>query len=317
MSDHAGDLDRYLRILAGASPAGRLIEIRAAVPHGGMRQTFTAATRLDLAARTITRLAASTDVYVGVLLRHRRAGGRHACERSHLAFIETDDPSAIERVKRFAHQPTMTISSSPGHLHLYWQLQQPVGLDELEQANRRLAHHLGGDLASVDAARILRPPTSRNRKRTPPTRVELLVLQPARCYQLDELTAGLADPSPARPSTSPTSRVATSELDQQLLAVPAATYVPALTGRQANRAGKICCPFHDDSNPSLQLYDRGWYCFACRIGGSVYDFGALLFGLDTKGREFLQLRHRLAAELHLAPAADCLSRAPAASRPAC
>ena len=51
MSDHAGDLDRYLRILAGASPAGRLIEIRSATPHGGMRQTFTPATRPDLAAQ--------------------------------------------------------------------------------------------------------------------------------------------------------------------------------------------------------------------------------------------------------------------------
>ena len=79
MSDHAGDLDRYLRILAGASPAGRLIEIRSATPHGGMRQTFTPATRPDLAARAISRLASSTDVYVGVLLRRRRAGGRHAC----------------------------------------------------------------------------------------------------------------------------------------------------------------------------------------------------------------------------------------------
>ncbi|MHB8657439.1 MAG: DNA-primase RepB domain-containing protein [Solirubrobacteraceae bacterium] len=297
MSDHAGDLDRYLRILAGASPAGRLIEIRAAIPDG-MRQTFTPATRPDLAARTITRLAASTDVYVGVLLRRRRAGGRHACERSHLAFIETDDPSAIEQVKHFAHQPTMTISSSPGHLHLYWQLQQPVDLDELEQANRRLAHHLGGDLASVDAARILRPPTSWNRKRTPPTRVDLLAMQAIRRYQLTELTAGLADPSPPRQPTAPSNRPPTSELDRQLLAIPAATYVPALTGRQPNRAGKIRCPFHDDANPSFQLYDHGWYCFgACRTGGSIYDFAGLLYGLSSRGREFLQLRQRLAEDL--------------------
>ena len=311
MSNRAGDLDRYLRILAGASPAGRLIEIRAAIPDG-MRQTFTPATRPDLAARTITRLAASTDVYVGVLLRHRRAGGRHACERSHLAFIETDDPSAIARVERFVHQPTMTISSSAGHLHLYWRLQQPVDLDDLEQANRRLAHHLGGDPACVDAARILRPPTSWNRKRTPPTRVELLAMQPTRRYQLAELTAGLGDPYPARQPTPSSSRETSSGLDRQLLAIPAATYVSALTGRQPNRAGKICCPFHDDANPSLQLYDEGWYCFGrCRTGGSIYDFAALLYGLSTRGREFLQLRQRLAEDLHLAPAAELTGRAAA------
>jgi RepB DNA-primase from phage plasmid/CHC2 zinc finger len=299
MNDHAGDLDRYLRILAGESPTGRLIEIRSATPHGGMRQTFTPATRPDLAARAIIRLASNTDVYVGVLLRHRRAGGRQACERSHLAFVEIDRRDALERLAQYRYPPSMVIASAgaPGHAHAYWQLQQPVELDELEQANRRLAIRLGGDLASVDAARILRPPTSWNRKHTPPTRVELLVLHLARRYQLAELTDGLTDPSPPRRSIPPCNREATSELDRQLLAIPATTYVPALTGRQPNRAGKIVCPFHDDTRPSLQLYDHGWYCFACRVGGSIYDFGAILFGLDTRGHEFLQLRQRLATEL--------------------
>jgi hypothetical protein len=124
------------------------------------------------------------------------------------------------------------------------------------------------------------------------------VLHPARRYELAELTAGLTDPSPPRRSTRPSNREPASELERQLLAIPATTYVPALTGRQPNRAGKIHCPFHDDHNPSLQLYDHGWYCFgACRTGGSIYDFGALLFGLDTRGHEFLQLRQRLATEL--------------------
>ena len=41
-----------------------------------------------------------------------------------------------------------------------------------------------------------------------------------------------------------------------------------------------------------------WYCFgACRRGGSIYDFAGLLWGLDTKGREFLTLRARLAEKL--------------------
>jgi CHC2 zinc finger/RepB DNA-primase from phage plasmid len=294
MTSHPSDLDRYLRMLAGATPGGRLIEIRSQTKQGGMRQTFIPAVLPDRAAQTITTLAARTDVYVGVLLRRRRAGSRQACERSHLAFIEIDRPDALEQLESYRYPPTAVVASgSPGHAHAYWQLCQPVDLDGLEQANRQLAHHLGGDLA-----RILRPPTSRNWKRAPPTLVELLALEPGRRYQLAGLTAGLTDPSPPRRLTSQPDRAATSELDQRLLAIPAAVYVRALTGRQPDRAGKVCCPFHNDRTPSLQLYDHGWYCFACRTGGSIYDFGALLFSLDTRGREFLVLRQRLATELH-------------------
>ena len=75
-----------------------------------------------------------------------------------------------------------------------------------------------------------------------------------------------------------------------------------LAGRKANRAGKIVCPFHDDHDPSLQLYDNGsLYCFGCQRGGTIYDFAGALWGLDTKGREFLELRDRLATELGAHP----------------
>jgi hypothetical protein len=316
----AGDLDHYLRILAGADPSGRLIEIRSKIPAGppagAMRQTFTPATRPQHAAKTITRLAARTDVYVGVLLRRRRGGGRDACEHSHLAFVEIDRADGAQRLARYRCPPTMIIASggSPGHAHAYWQLHEPIGLDELETANRRLAIRLGGDLASVDAARILRPPTSRNWKNTPPNRVELLELHPDRRYTVAELTAGLADSSPAPRAAPAAARASTSDLDRQLLAIPAAAYVPALTGRQPNRAGKIACPFHDDHTPSLQLYQHNWYCFgACRTGGSIYDFGALLYGLGTRGHDFLMLRRRLAEDLHLtAPRTAALPAAAAA-----
>jgi hypothetical protein len=316
----ASDLDRYLQVLAGLTPTGRLIEIRSANRAGTMRQTFTPATRPDFAANTITRLAAHTDVYVGVLLRRRRSGGRDACERSHLAFVEIDRPDGADRLARYRCPPTMIIASggSPGHAHAYWQLHQPADLDELESANRRLAIRLGGDLACVDAARILRAPTSYNWKHSPPTRVELLELSDARRYTLAELTEGLADRSPPRPAAaSAARREPATDLDRQLLAIPASTYVPTLTGRQPSRAGKIACPFHDDHTPSCQLYQHDWYCFgACRTGGSIYDFGALLYGLGTRGRDFLKLRQRLAEDLHLTASRTAPRPAAAAARTA-
>jgi hypothetical protein len=266
-----------------------------------MAHRFIDAAEPERARRLITALAHRTDVYAGVLLRDRRSGGRHAVSRSHVVFIETDDVEASERLARFEHQPTMLVASgSRGHLHAYWQLHRPIGVPELEQANRRLAHHLGGDLASVDAARILRPPSSWNHKHDPPTPVRLMQFDRGCRYAVDELVGDVAEP-PGRPAHGNTvrPRELRHPLDQMLLAIPANRYVRTLTSREPNRAGKVSCPFHDDSDPSLQLYaDGSWYCFgACRTGGTIYDFAARLWGCETKDRAFLALRDRLAREL--------------------
>jgi hypothetical protein len=38
---------------------------------------------------------------------------------------------------------------------------------------------------------------------------------------------------------------------------------------------------------------RGWYCFGCGRGGSIYDFAALLLGRGTRSKEFIELRREL------------------------
>ena len=96
-----------------------------------------------------------------MLLRDRRAGGRDAVSRSHLVFIETDDAEASEQLASFAAAPDAArrlglTRPSPRLLAATRQ----IGVPGLEHANRRLAYHLGGDPASVDAARILRPPAT-------------------------------------------------------------------------------------------------------------------------------------------------------------
>lgn len=262
----ARNLERYLQVLTGAHPAAGLLELRFALSDGGMGQTFISARCPRRAARLIGRLAPRTDVYVGVALRVRRAGGRGAVDRSHLVFVEIDSADGEQRQQAFSKPPTMLVSSgTPGHVHAYWGLRTPVGVAELEHANRRLAHHLSGDLASIDAARILRPPQSRNHKHTPPTPVRLISIRPARRYELSELIDGLPDP-PRRPSRSRSGpRAIHHSLDRALLAIPAAEYAAALAGLKATRAGKVSCPFHADQTPSLQLYQDGsWYCFGCR-----------------------------------------------------
>ena len=52
-------------------------------------------------------------------------------------------------------------------------------------------------------------------------------------------------------------------------------------GFQPNRAGFISCPFHAEKTASLKIFpnNRGWHCFGCHAGGSVFDFVERLFGV--------------------------------------
>ncbi len=303
----ARQLHRYLQTIAG-DRRDELLEIRYATGDGGMRHRFISIRRLDAAARAIRSLSPRRDVYCGVLLRSRRAGGRDAVSSSHLVFVEIDAVDAIDRLQRFARPPTMIVSSgTAGHAHAYWTLRTRVGLVELEQANRTLASYLGGDLASVDAARILRPAGTLSHKHRPPAQVELVRLDSATRYELAELVDGLT-PAPSRPAAAARGRErsARTELDELLLAIPAASYVRQLAGLEPRRDGKVNCPFHTDNDPSLQLYEDGtFYCYGCSAGGSIYDFAARMWSLDTKGRAFVELRARLADSFGLRAGAGC------------
>ena len=65
-------------------------------------------------------------------------------------------------------------------------------------------------------------------------------------------------------------------------AVKEAVPVPVAAERydlQADHAGMVCCPFHDDHHPSLKLNEKYFYCFGCGAKGSVVDLTARLFNL--------------------------------------
>jgi hypothetical protein len=296
----------YLRVLASGAAPDQFFDVRWATDDGGMSMRFIPVRCVDQTARLILRVAAKTDVYVGAVLRDRRAGGKSAISGSRLLYIECDHPDSQALLESFAFAPSMIVASgSPGHLHVYWSLYELAGGPQVESANRRLALALEGDPASVDIARMLRPPETANYKHSPPLPVRLLHLDSGVRHELCELTAGLpADPQPVwlparRAGSRRTGRTA---IDRALLAIPAAEYVRVLTSREPNRAGKVLCPFHTEKTPSLQLYPDGtFYCYgrhskhrACRKGGTIFDFAAALWGMGTKDEDFLELRQRLA-----------------------
>lgn len=45
---------------------------------------------------------------------------------------------------------------------------------------------------------------------------------------------------------------------------------------------KVCCPLHGEKTPSMHLYERSFYCFACGAAGDCIKFVQLYFGIDFR-----------------------------------
>jgi hypothetical protein len=289
----------YLGALVGREPAGRL-EVRAR-RGAGMSQRVYASRSLGAAAAAITRLAQHTDVYVGCAPRRRRPGGLDAVARVWVLWVDCDTEDAVERLAAFTPAPAIVVRSGTGeNRHAYWPLTGPLDVAYATSANQRLAHALGADTGAVTtAAAILRPPGTLNFKHDPPAPVVAERLRPWQRISAARLVGELPDPpdADARPVIAgrrPGAELADGDPLRQL---PPAIYVRPLTGRAVGRDHKIACPFHgEDHVPSLHVYDapeRGWYCFGCGRGGSIYDLAAEVYGLSPRGRDFVELRARL------------------------
>lgn len=283
----------YFAALAGAAPAGQLLELRYRRSRGGMGQRFFDVCRPDAAAAAAAVIGRRQDLYVGAALRARAEGTRDALAAGWALWADCDGDAAVAALDAFRPAAAMVVRSGTGeNRHGYWALTSPLCPDALEQANQRLADALGADRASAEPARVLRAPGSLNFKHDPPAAAVLERFTGER-FEAGELLSALPAPGPlATPSPTP----CVDEADDPLRAIEPAVYVKALTGRELGRDRKVNCPLHRDRTPSLHVYetaDDGWYCFGCRRGGSVYDLGGALLGLSTRGREFNELRRRL------------------------
>jgi hypothetical protein len=173
--------------------------------------------------------------------------------------------------------------SGSGGAHAYWRLAQEAEPAELEAANRKLARQLGGDLASTDRARVMRLPGSVNRKAGRRCWIAFCDLAHPR-VSLAELVRGLDDPAPpARPPDRDTLRrwAERNALDDARQ-VPPPVYFRLLAAVEVpERGGDVRCPLpdHNERHPSCRVYpnpERGWVCFGCQRGGSIYDLASLL-----------------------------------------
>ena len=232
---------------------------------------------------------------------HRARAGTAAATRSNAPSCcgQTATASdAVDALERFDPQPPVVIASGTGrNRHAFWPLTEPLAADEVERGNRRLAHALGADPASADAARILRVPATYSHKHQPPVPVDALRLDSEQRMHAADVVGGLPDPPQAPRTTSHPPVPGGRRGDDPLLSIEPAVYVQRLLSVEVPRHRKVACPFHPDRHPSLHVYDtpaRGWYCFGrCKRGGTIYDLAAPLYGYDPRGKDFLRLRAEL------------------------
>ena len=292
---------RYVEGLFGSAPVGGLVEVRVRVASG-MRQRFFPADASSTVVDAVLAFAERTDAFVGVLPRVRRRGRlQDVVERGGVVWADCDTPESAAALRSFEPGPSMVVASGSGqHRHAYWLLREPVDLGSIEQLNRRLALALGADAGVVTKPHtILRPAGSLNWKHRPPAPVRLLGLREHTRVTAEELDRQLPC---ERSSINRDARVARQQLTatavDALQSVPPPVYFERLTGIRVGRSGKVRCPFHEDRTPSLHVYDdpgRGWYCFGCGRGGSIYDLASLLWQRPARGRDFIQLRRELEA----------------------
>lgn len=283
--------------IAGNEPAGGRLEVRYRMrDERGMGQCFHAAERAAALVETVRGLGAGSDVYVGAAPRRRNHGGAAAIERVWTLWADCDGPAAVDALRTFRPLPSIVVRTGSGaNVHGWWPLREALTPEQARQANRRLAHHLGADLRATDPARILRVPGTLSFKHTPPAAVVCVRLELA-VFVAGEVVGSLPDP-PAPPPAAGTAVRAHDDVDDPLRAIPAYVYVPALLGAEPRSDGKIACPFHDDSSPSLHVYDDHWHCYGCDLGGTIIDLGAALYKIEPRGRGYHDVRRRLAADL--------------------
>jgi hypothetical protein len=287
----------YLSTLVRGAPSSAFLEVRFRVGEQAMASEFFPAHAHEDQSAAIRSRARGTDVYVGCAPRSRRAGTKDAVGDVWVLWAECDGAAAARAAHAHDPRPSMIVASGSGpNLHAYWPLREPLRPQDAEAANLRLAHALGADVACFDASRILRPPGTWNHKRQPPRPVALLRLEQGVAFDAADVIARTPPIDIQRLEHRWNPRPDRRPACDGLLHLTPDSYVTALIGRPPNAEHKVHCPFHHDERPSLHVYRtaaRGWYCYSCGRGGSIYDLAAGLWGLGTRGTDFVELKRRL------------------------
>jgi hypothetical protein len=258
---------------------------------------------------------AGEELFATPLARRLPRGGRKGdVLPGAVAWVDIDAATDLARLRAFPHRPHMVVYSGSGGAHAYWRLADVLAPDQIESANRKLAHALNGCMSCAAFATILRLPGSHNHKHRPPRPATLTYVDLAQPgVPVERLTAGLRDPSPKAPPPDPATARRWAELnardDARRISPP--VYFRLLAGVDVPEGGgDVRCPLrdHEEEHPSCRVYsspERGWVCFGCQRGGSIYDLASLLDRGPggrrgaLRGEEFGRVRRRVREQLGL------------------
>ena len=194
--------EQYLKTLFGRCSEG-CIELRIFSQEGEItdRQWH------PVKAANIKNLPTDEHVNIGVATRQHGKGVKADLVEIPAVWIDidfkdTDREGVDRRIAEFSLQPSIIVNSGKGY-HGYWILNTPAkigDIPQIEDINKRLVNHFGGDNGSADAARVLRVPGTFNIKYNPPRLVTLNQINQSAVYNLkdfDFLPSPPKSPEPA------------------------------------------------------------------------------------------------------------------------
>jgi hypothetical protein len=211
-------VEQFLRAIWGEGPG--IAELTSIGKAGVKSFPFTYPASLTSLISIVPNHNKESNVYMGVCLRRepwpRKTGrldshGKEVIEyrgtednalSSNLAcWVEIDftgmghksgrtigEDQAKKALKEFPLKPSIIVKSGGG-IQIYWigkELVTGEDLWRLKAVNKAVALHLGADTQSVDLARILRVPNTKNVKYTPPRDCEISYWHPEHCYTMDD-----------------------------------------------------------------------------------------------------------------------------------
>lgn len=218
MASVSVSVDQFLRAIWGEGPG--ISELTSIGKNGVKSFSFNYPDGLPTFIGAVPNHNRESNVYMGVCLRRehwpRKTGrldskGKEVVEyrgtednalSSMLAcWVEIDftgmghksgktipEEQAKKALKEFPLKPSIILKSGGG-IQIYWLNKEPVtGKDlwRLKSINKAVALHLGADTQSVDLARILRVPGTKNVKYTPPRDCEITWWHPEFTYTMDD-----------------------------------------------------------------------------------------------------------------------------------